>query len=243
MDDLTSWEWSNARRRLNVKRVGSGALQFSFVPPIIFEAVPGKLWKITVPSEFLKAFAERVWRAEVSNNHNIMTETHSIEAETHEKHMRHALSLASRAPPKPTNFCVGAILFDQVNNETVATGYTMELPGNTHAEQCCLTKYQDKAATDSKESKKLVLYTTMEPCNKRASGNTPCTDTILRAKDNGKCKINVVYVGVQEPEKFVGQNTGRAKLEQAGIKYFHVPGFEDEILAVATRGHEKELQP
>ncbi len=86
---------------------------------------------------------------------------------------------------------------------------------------------------------KLVLYTTMEPCNKRASGNVPCTETILKARKSVNQGIQTVYVGVKEPKRFVGENSGRAKLEEAGIEYIHVPGLEEEILAVATAGHEK----
>lgn len=165
-----------------------------------------------------------------------MTETSSIAPVDHLAYMRYALSLAKKAPQKPTNFCVGAILVDEVANAILSTGYTMELPGNTHAEQCCLAKMETSELPESgAAAQKLVLYTTMEPCNKRASGNVPCTDTIL--KTGG---IKVVYVGVKEPEKFVGGNVGRAKLEEAGVEYVHVPGLEAEILEVATAGHEKQ---
>ena len=151
----------------------------------------------------------------------------------HLAYMRHALSLAKKAPPRPTNFRVGAILLDEATNTILSTGYTLELPGNTHAEQCCLAKTSN--TTREKSEAKLVLYTTMEPCNQRASGNTPCTETILGYGG----AIKVVYVGVREPEKFVGENVGRAKLEEAGVAYVHVPGLEVEILEVATAGHEK----
>lgn len=168
----------------------------------------------------------------------------SIAPGDHLVYMRHALSLALKAPPKPTNFRVGAVLVDEAVNAIVSTGYTMELPGNTHAEQCCLAKLattrnekiglpETATAAAAVQKKKLVLYTTMEPCNKRASGNTPCTDTILATGS-----VEVVYVGVKEPEKFVGENVGRAKLEGAGIAFVHVPGLEAEILGVATAGHE-----
>lgn len=49
--------------------------------------------------------------------------------------------------------------------------------------------------------------------------------------------IETVYVGVKEPEKFVGENTGRKQLEDAGIKVVLVEGMEKEILKVATAGH------
>lgn len=153
----------------------------------------------------------------------------SIAPADHVAYMRHALTLAKQAPARPTNFRVGAILVDEAADTILSTGYTMELPGNTHAEQCCLAK-----ADRSEQGQKLVLYTTMEPCNKRASGNIPCTETILNYG-----VIKIVYVGVREPEKFVGENVGRAKLEEAGVGYVHVAGLEAEILEVATAGHEK----
>jgi len=163
----------------------------------------------------------------------------------HQGYMRLALSLAKKAPPKPTNFCVGAVLVDENTNRLISTGYTLELPGNIHAEQCCLAKYEEQPKSQQGErdpnaaAPKLLLYTTMEPCNKRASGDVPCTETILKGRESVNRGIQTVYVGVKEPEKFVGENSGRAKLEQAGIEYIHVPGLEEEILAVATAGHEK----
>ena len=159
----------------------------------------------------------------------------SIVPGDHLAYMHYALTLAKKVTPKPTNFCVGAVLVDEAANAILSTGYTMELHGNTHAEQCCLTKAETSELLKSRGvEQKLVLYTTMEPCNKRASGNMPCTETILQTGG-----IKVVYVGVKEPEKFVGENVGRAKLEEAGITYVHVPGLEAEILEAATSGHEK----
>lgn len=168
-----------------------------------------------------------------------MAEFSSIAPGDHLAYMRYALSLAKKAPPKPTNFCVGAVLVDEAANKILSTGYTMELPGNTHAEQCCLTKTEESGLWKTGgAAQKLVLYTTVEPCNKRASGNNPCTETILKTRENATGGIQVVYVGVTEPEKFVGTNIGRVKLEEAGIEYVYVPGLEDEILGVATAGHK-----
>jgi pyrimidine deaminase RibD-like protein len=73
----------------------------------------------------------------------------------------------------------------------------------------------------------------VEPCFKRLSGNLPCVERILRLGN----AIETVYVGVKEPEKFVGENTGRKQLEDAGIKVVLVEGMEKEILKVATAGH------
>ena len=167
-----------------------------------------------------------------------MMDANGFQADERMSHMRHALSLARKAPPKPTNFCVGAVLVDEVTDEILSTGHTMELAGNTHAEQCCLMKLTDEMPLNRENPMKLALYTTMEPCNMRASGNISCTQTILESKGKFHGDIETVYVGVKEPEKFVGENTGKMKLETAGIKYVHLPGLEEEILAVATRGHE-----
>lgn len=157
-----------------------------------------------------------------------------------------ALSLAEKSPPKPSNYCVGALLVNATTGDILATGYTLELPGNTHAEQCCLQNYA--SAHDIPEERvgevlpeDTALYTTMEPCNLRLSGNLPCVERILRTKGkDGECVIKQVYVGVREPEKFVGENEGRKRLEENGIQVIHVPGFEADILRVATAGHEKE---
>jgi pyrimidine deaminase RibD-like protein len=54
-----------------------------------------------------------------------------------------------------------------------------------------------------------------------------------------KGRIQKVFVGVMEPKKFVSDNTGQKRLEGAGIEVIHVQGLEEEILEVATAGHEK----
>jgi pyrimidine deaminase RibD-like protein len=164
----------------------------------------------------------------------------AIAPNDHLSYLRLALALSRFSPPKPTNYRVGAVLVSSASNTILSTGFTLELPGNTHAEQCCLQKLASKhdvleenvgdAILDD-----AVLYTTMEPCNFRLSGNLPCVDRILRAK-----KIKKVYVGVKEPETLVKENEGRKRLEEAVIEYVHVPGLEQEILEVATAGHEKK---
>lgn len=174
-----------------------------------------------------------------------MTGPPPIPPEDHAAYMRLAISLAKKSPPRPSNFRVGAVLVDQAQGKILATGYTLELAGNTHAEQCCLQKIaaahsvSEEAVGESLPSR-TVIYTTMEPCGKRLSGNMPCVERILQTRKASTGGIKTVYVGVTEPEKFVGENTGRAKLEAASVEYVHIAGFEEEILEIATAGHEEE---
>ncbi|KAJ4364830.1 hypothetical protein N0V95_000674 [Ascochyta clinopodiicola] len=162
----------------------------------------------------------------------------------HLQYMRLALDQAQESPPKPTNFRVGAVLVDGETGSILERGYTLECEGNTHAEQCCLLKFaQAHGLSEEHVGEALpantVIYTTMEPCNKRSVGNTPCVDRIIRTTgQDGRPRIRKVYLGVKEPEKFVGVNEGIAKLEDHGIECIHVPGLEERILQVATAGHE-----
>ena len=175
-------------------------------------------------------------------------------------YMQLSLTLARKSPPKPTNFCVGAGLVSPASiptsaekaaweeNSLLVTGYTLESPGNTHAEQSCFIKLADKYSCSEDELGEhlptdTVLFTTMEPCVRRSVGNTACVDRILRLKGKGGAQaVRTVYVGVGEPETFVGVNEGRKKLEDAGIAVELVPGFEDEILRVATAGHSRDVR-
>lgn len=163
-----------------------------------------------------------------------------IKAGCHFAYMEYALEQAQKSPPGPAKFCVGAVLLDAGTNTIIATGYSLELPGNTHAEQICFMKVAEQHnIPEEKIGEKLleitVLYTTMEPCNKRLSGNLSCVDRILRLGN----AIITVYVGIKEPEKFVGENLGRARLENAGIKVEHVKdeGMKKRILEASTASH------
>ena len=172
----------------------------------------------------------------------------------HLQYLQKCLSLAEKSPPRPTNFRIGALLLSRKDgdlsteqDELLSTGYTMELAGNTHAEQCCLSNYASTHSVPDEHiaevlpdtpGRKLVLYVTMEPCGKRLSGNLPCVQRIIQTKESGRRGIEKVYFGVKEPETFVGQSEGCRMLTEAGIEWRVVQGLEKEILTVATAGHE-----
>lgn len=181
---------------------------------------------------------------------------------SHHAYIEECLKLAEKSPPRPTNFRVGAILLSRRDDDPdqnhdddriLSTGYTMELSGNTHAEQCCLSNYAsvhnvpDDLVSDvlpHEAQRKLILYVTMEPCGKRLSGNAPCVQRIINttyASDGSHRRrpgIQKVYFGVKEPGTFVGGSEGCQRLTEAGIEWEVVSGLERRILEVATAGHE-----
>lgn len=144
------------------------------------------------------------------------------------KYMAMALDEARKCGPTDSQFNVGAVLLH--DGKVLSTGHSRELPGNTHAEQCALEKYFAQNNV-SDVPKGTVIFTTMEPCSLRLSGNTPCVDRILASS------IKTCFVGIVEPDTFVQNNSAKKKLHDAGIEYVHVPGFEDDCLSVATYGH------
>ncbi|ORY66268.1 uncharacterized protein BCR38DRAFT_465204 [Pseudomassariella vexata] len=149
--------------------------------------------------------------------------------------MEYALDQARKSPPEP-------------ENSVLSTGYSLELPrdqpgdpGTTHAEQCCFIKIANKYNPGDGPSETRIggilppntaLYTTMEPCNERLSGNRTCVERILQLKD----KIKVVYVGIKEPGTFINKNEMQKRLEDAGVMIKFV-GNKERIAQVAMAGH------
>ncbi|QGJ00226.1 hypothetical protein CEK26_013294 [Fusarium fujikuroi] len=141
----------------------------------------------------------------------------------HEAFMEFALTQAKKSPPAGNKFCVGAVLVDAAKGRVLSTGYSLEYPrdykgapGTTHAEQYT------------------VLYTTMEPCNERLSGNMTCATRILRLKG----AIKTVYVGIREPGTFIANNDGQERLEAHGVKVVYpVEHWHDRIMEISMAGH------
>ncbi|KIV92436.1 hypothetical protein PV10_03735 [Exophiala mesophila] len=184
----------------------------------------------------------------------------------HLHYLRHALSLAQQSPPKPTNFRVGCVIVSYpasdgdssplttsqtVPGTVLETGYTLELEGNTHAEQNALSKLQASQGSANvqdwslvlPQSSNVTLYTTLEPCGLRLSGNLPCVDRIiatrrgLHGEQDSGAGIRKVIFGAREPGTFVADSKSLQKLDQAGVSWEFVPGLEEDILKVAMEGH------
>ncbi len=178
-----------------------------------------------------------------------MTSHPAIAAGDHRAYLRYAVEQARLSPPSPSKFCVGAVLVDADRNKILSTGYSEELPrdrpgdlGSTHAEHCCFIKIADSHGVHDFDIAKVlppntVLYTTMEPCNERLSGNRTCVERILSLGG----AIKVVYVGIREPGTFIKLNEGIKRLEGAGIKVVVLDEdteLRQLILDTTFAGHE-----
>ncbi|KAG0356332.1 hypothetical protein BG005_004732 [Podila minutissima] len=170
------------------------------------------------------------------------------DASSHVQFMKLAIDQANLSIPVQSGYCVGAVLVQLDPHRTnpedrfriLATGYSRELLGNTHAEECCLLKlaqlpqsgqhdhpqgaeYEDMSTPHP--SKELVMYSTMEPCSTRLSGNRPCSDRLIESG------VRTVYVGVREPDHFVQKVVGVENMVEQGMRVVHIPGYEAECLA------------
>ena len=151
--------------------------------------------------------------------------------------MELALIEASKCVPTPSAFCVGAIITRPSTSgtrEVLSTGYSRELEGNTHAEACAIDKLisllGEEAANAALRGPGVDMYTTMEPCSVRLSGNVPCTTRLLQVG------IKRVFLGTMEPDEFV-KCEGVQILKDAGVQVLQVPGFKEKCLEAARRGH------
>ncbi len=182
-------------------------------------------------------------------------------SEDHLSYLRQALDLARKSPPKPTNFRVGALLVSYPNDEilsakVLSTGYTLELEGNTHAEQCALSKLASQHSIPESElgtvltpEANVTLYTSLEPCGVRLSGNTPCVRRIIATRSlpyqsdsagGNAGGIRKVVFGAKEPGTFVKYSESCRMMTEADVDWEYVDGLNDEILAVAKEGHKQE---
>ncbi|KAF8332266.1 diaminohydroxyphosphoribosylamino-pyrimidine deaminase [Cantharellus anzutake] len=158
-----------------------------------------------------------------------------------------ALERAKECIPTPSAFCVGCVITVPHSTSDVPivleTGFSRELPGNTHAEANALTKTRSLTSQKLSELlgeesppeieellKNADVYTTMEPCSVRLSGLAPCADALIEAN------VRRCIIGVGEPADFV-KCEGATKLQAAGIEVVWVSGLEEECLEVARRGH------
>jgi len=161
------------------------------------------------------------------------------------KFMRLAILEAQKCEPVEKAYNVGAVLVDQHRQRVLACGYSRELPGNTHAEECCFMKLgwigsdastqapadspilqsPSQPAKSARDLASVVLYTTMEPCSTRLSGKRSCCDHLLSLPN-----IQRVVIGAREPDNFV-MCEGLRILREVGRTVILMPTLQDECLA------------
>lgn len=126
----------------------------------------------------------------------------------------------SRQSQAKQRFCVGAVITDH-NGSVIDTGYTGEIQETFHAEQAAIFKALQSGVNLTGS----VIYTSMEPCSKRASSPLSCCDLIIEHKFS-----KVVYA-YREPPVFVNC-VGHDFLEQAGINVVEIKSLADQVKAI-----------
>ena len=146
--------------------------------------------------------------------------------------LREAIELSTRCPPSRSAFSVGAVLVSAAGR-VIATGYSRERDPADHAEEAALAKVAaadqvagaDRLTADRLTADRLTadrfaggtdllagatLYSSLEPCLRRASRPRPCAELIVAAG------ITRVVVAWLEPPLFV-PGGGAAWLRGAGV--------------------------
>lgn len=132
-----------------------------------------------------------------------------------------ACELAALCPPSETAFSVGAVVVAADGTE-LARGHSRE-GGDpvTHAEEAALVKIDPAdprlpAAT---------VYSSLEPCARRASRPAPCARLILDAG------VRRVVTAWREPDTFVTDADGSGLLAAAGADVVLLPEYEERAKA------------
>jgi riboflavin-specific deaminase-like protein len=136
-----------------------------------------------------------------------------------------ACELAERCPPSGAAFSVGAVVVAADGTE-LARGHSREADDPVvHAEEAALAKLDP---ADPRLASATV-YSSLEPCARRASRPAPCARLIL---DTG---VRRVVTAWREPDTFVEGADGNAVLEAEGVDVVVLPEYEEQ--AKAPNGH------
>ncbi|MFE2384435.1 dihydrofolate reductase family protein [Streptomyces misionensis] len=138
---------------------------------------------------------------------------------------RTACELAALCPPSETAFSVGAVVVAADGTE-LARGHSREGDDPVvHAEEAALAKI------DSADPRLpgATVYSSLEPCARRASRPAPCAELILRAG------VRRVVTAWREPDTFVAGADGTGVLVRGGAEVVVLPAYE--TLAKAPNRH------
>ncbi len=127
-----------------------------------------------------------------------------------------ACELAALCTPSATAFSVGAVIVAADGTE-LARGHSRECDPHDHAEEGALAKLppnDPRLAT-------ATIYSSLEPCSKRASRSRPCAQLI---QNSGLRRVVTAW---SEPDVFVADAKGNEILEDAGLVVIALPEYRN----------------
>ncbi|WP_222853821.1 deaminase [Fodinicola acaciae] len=135
-----------------------------------------------------------------------------------------AIDLSKQCPPSRTAFSVGAYVVDR-DGTVLATGYSREGDPVVHAEESALGKVREKDLANA------TVYSSLEPCSRRASRPVTCARLILAAG------VRRVVFAWREPAIFTDCD-GAEILRAGGVEVVEIPE-----LAAGVRAINQHLLP
>lgn len=131
-----------------------------------------------------------------------------------------ACELAALCPPSATAFSVGAVIVAADGTE-LARGYSRESDPHDHAEEGALAKLP----VDDERLATATIYSSLEPCAKRASRPRTCAQLI---HDVGLRRVVTAW---KEPDTFVAGAAGTEVLEDAGVTVIALAEYKNAAQA------------
>ena len=145
--------------------------------------------------------------------------TYTLHPDTTEEdlqHLRMAVDEGRKCTPGPTSYCVGAVV--AAADGRIFAGYTHETSATHHAEQEAIAK----ALAAGAELRGAAMYSSMEPCSRRASEPESCTQLIIR---HGFARA---AFALYEPDCFVCCR-GALTLREAGLDVRAYPALANGV--------------
>ncbi len=134
------------------------------------------------------------------------------------RYLRTAIAESRKCVPCATSYCVGAVI--ATPDGRTFRGYTHENSPTHHAEQEAI----GKALAAGAKLRGATIYTSMEPCSRRASEPESCTELILR---HGFARV---VFALYEPDRFAACR-GALTLREAGVDVACYPRLAEETRA------------
>ena len=132
------------------------------------------------------------------------------------RYLRMAVDEGRKCTPSPTSYCVGAVV--ATADGRIFAGYTHETSATHHAEQEAIAKALAAGAV----LRGAAMYSSMEPCSRRASEPASCTQLIIR---HGFARA---AFALYEPDCFVCCR-GALTLREAGLDVRAYPALANGV--------------